>query len=125
MVCWSEDKYDVDDGGGGDRGGVMVVDRDCIGVVNHCKDLWTLEGRVTLTALFPTEKTRLTRGYPFDDLDQDVLVLENSDNSQTLVSDEANGCANSTRSLNGNLEEASYGVQKAVKTSSGLNLNVP
>lgn len=123
VVCWSEDKYDVD--GGGDHGGVMVVGRDYIDVVNHCKDLWTWEGRVTLIALFPTEKTQLKRGCPFDDLDQDVLVLENSDNSQTLVSGEANGCANSIRSLNGNLEVASYGVQKAVRTSSDLNLNVP
>jgi len=124
VVCWSGDKYDVD-GGGGDRGGVMVVGRDYIDVVKRYKDLLTWEGRATLIALFPTEKKRLKRGCPFDDLDQDVLDLEKSDNSLTLVNDEANDCANSIRSLDGNLDVASYGVQEVAMTLSDLNLNVP
>ena len=103
----------------------MVVDRDYIDVVKRCKDLLTWEGRVTLIALFPTEKTRQKRGCPFDDLDQGVLALENSGNSRTLVNDEATDCANSIRSLNGNLEVASYGVQKVVMTLNDLNLSVP
>ena len=123
VVCWSEDKYDVD-GGGGDRGGVMVVDRDYFDVVKHCKDPLSWEERVTSIALFPTEKMRLKRECPFDDLDQDALDLEKSDNSVTLVNDEANDCANSIPSLNGNLDVASYGVQEVVMTLSDLNLNV-
>jgi hypothetical protein len=103
----------------------MVADRDYIDVVKRCKDLLTWEGRVRLIVLFPTEKTRQKRGCPFDDLDQDALALENSGNSRTLVSDEATDCANSIRSLNGNLEAASYEVQKVVTTLSDLNLNVP
>jgi len=78
-VYWSEDKYDVD-GGDGERGDVTVVGRDYIDVVKWCKDLLTWEGKVMLIALFPTERKRLKRECPSDDLDQDVLDQEKRDN---------------------------------------------
>jgi hypothetical protein len=120
-VCWSADKY----GGDGESGDVTGVGRDCIEVVKRGKDLLTWEEKATLIALFPTERKRLKRECPSDDLDQDVPDQEKRDNSTTLANDEANDCANSIQSLNGNLEEASYGVQEVVMALCDLNLNAP